>query len=1747
MSKKIFLLILFVFFLTKSEAQQLTSPISNASNYPGTNLEQIYAAVEDDLSGCITTAQFVLYTDPLLCATTPVQPPNLPLCESSLGSGSATFDFTLQTPIVLGTNISANYTVTYHLTQAAADGDTGAINPISAFLGTNGQTIYVRMEENASPLTYGTTSFQLIVNPLPVVVVSGPTAVCLNTTATITFTGTPNAVVTYNHDSSPNQTVTLNGSGTATVVSGPVLTSTTYNLVSIVNPATTCARTVTGSTTVGTTLPPTITTPSDYVVCDDSYNNDGFSCDFDLNTKINEITGGDSTIVVNFYETATSTTAIPLNVNYCSIVPGTQPLYVRAYTTGSPSCYATTTLNLIVKPLPLANPVISDYELCDDNNPGDAIETFTLNTKDTDIANGQLNVTISYYDSQPHATDQVTPLPNLHPNGSNPEQIWINISNDITGCSSVSSFNLIVNPLPPAVIPQTLFECSNGLTNQAAFDLTINEAVVTNGNASGLIITYYTSLIAAQNEDLIFQVAPLNYLGTDSETIYIRVEDNATGCYATTTQLLRVTQGPTAITPLALHYCDPNNDGFGVFNLNSTRAEIAGGTWPVTGVSITFHETQDDASIGAAPITDVTAYPNINLWTQTIYVRVYYTLTGCANYVQLQLIVDPTPEATVPNDYVQCDYTGAVGSESFDLTTTIPQVLGSLNPALNTVKFYTTLAEAQSGNFPITNLTNYINQIIWNPTLNAWIQTLYVRVETTLTGCYDIVALKLIVHPIPNSTQPNYPQYSLCDVNQSTPADIGFETFDLASQVAPILLGQTGMQVTFYPSLTAAQNGTGAITNLQYQNQIIYVQTLGIRITNVATGCYVISTMDIRVAPLPEPIPPTNSYTLCDDNQDGYSCDFDLTTLEADILQGAVYTLSFYETKTDAELGSPLPIKIDTTVPYCNINPFTQTLWVRAENPLTFCWNVMPIILNVTPSPIAPINLDAITVCDNDNNPYNFTTGIDLTQRTPDVVAQQPPLGSYDISYYTTQAAAEAGTSPIIPATNYVASTGATIWVRVEDNVTGCYNIGSFKIIINIPLQLTTPAPLSLCDDDATPNNQYHSFNLTIRDNAINQNTGYTVTYYPSLALAQAGGPTTITDFTAYTNSSPSVQTLGVVVTSAAGCQSITTLDIRVLPLPTPKDPSLATPAMIFPAQCETSTGSGVAQFDLTTNQGYIKNGDPNVTLHYFPSHTALENNTNEITTPTVALVGDPSIAGTTINLVQYVYIAVESTVFTGYNGRKCYKEVKQGFIVNPLPSVASIADYQICEADPSGVNDGKEQFDLTTQNSALLANNLTTPISSYSVMFYEDAALTLPINNPSAYLNTSSPQTIYVQITNTITGCESAVGQFNIVVNPKPLINYSMTDMKECDTDGVNNGTKLYTQSTTSPLPSLAGYVDAILGITQTAPTYIVEFYYNSQSDAQAGNSGNALTNLTTYEVQTGTYWVRVENTVTGCYQLDSFDVIIEKLAEPVISSTINSNIACVRWDTTTVTNGLVLDSGITAANYTYQWYADGIVIPAPAGTTVDYVVSDIPQSTTQITYTIKATSSMPPLLGCTSVVSPASTFTVIKSGPAGDISYNVSNAFENNQIITVTNSGYGLYEYSLDDGPRQTSPIFENVSLGSHTVYIWDVRDPNGYSCGVEQLTNVQAVDYPHYFTPNGDGIHDTWNIVGLGGQPNTKIYIFDRLGKLLKQISSTSAGWDGTFNGSPLPSDDYWFTVDYEETSLGKQFKSHFSLKR
>ena len=130
----------------------------------------------------------------------------------------------------------------------------------------------------------------------------------------------------------------------------------------------------------------------------------------------------------------------------------------------------------------------------------------------------------------------------------------------------------------------------------------------------------------------------------------------------------------------------------------------------------------------------------------------------------------------------------------------------------------------------------------------------------------------------------------------------------------------------------------------------------------------------------------------------------------------------------------------------------------------------------------------------------------------------------------------------------------------------------------------------------------------------------------------------------------------------------------------------------------------------------------------------------------------------------------------------------------------------------------------------------------------------------------------------------------------------------------------------------------------------------------------------------------------------------------------------------------------------------------------------------------------------------------------------------------------------YALDDGAWQDSNVFTGVEPGTHTVLVADLE-------GCTNLTiDVTVIDYPKFFTPNGDGFNDTWNIIGLN-QPDAKLYIFDRYGKLLKQLSATdqSKGWDGTYNGAQLPSTDYWFTIDFKENDQQKQFKSHFSLKR
>ncbi|KQC31379.1 T9SS type B sorting domain-containing protein [Flagellimonas eckloniae] len=145
----------------------------------------------------------------------------------------------------------------------------------------------------------------------------------------------------------------------------------------------------------------------------------------------------------------------------------------------------------------------------------------------------------------------------------------------------------------------------------------------------------------------------------------------------------------------------------------------------------------------------------------------------------------------------------------------------------------------------------------------------------------------------------------------------------------------------------------------------------------------------------------------------------------------------------------------------------------------------------------------------------------------------------------------------------------------------------------------------------------------------------------------------------------------------------------------------------------------------------------------------------------------------------------------------------------------------------------------------------------------------------------------------------------------------------------------------------------------------------------------------------------------------------------------------------------------------------------------------------------------------------------------------------------IEIVPLGDGDYEYAINGGEFQDDPQFFDVPPGENTVII---NDKNG--CGITEALPFLVVGYPKFFTPNGDGVHDSWNVLGIETLTAPSVYIFDRYGKLLKQLDTGSV-WDGTFNGRELPSSDYWFRLDYDRDDTGvvvaRSVRRHFSLVR
>ena len=1084
--------------------------------------------------------------------------------------------------------------------------------------------------------------------------------------------------------------------------------------------------------------------------------------------------------------------------------------------------------------------------------------------------------------------------------------------------------------------------------------------------------------------------------------------------------------------------------------------------------------------------------------TQTIYVRVESATiaTNCPTVVELLLIVEPTPQIEDPTPLEACDDASADGIAQFNLTDKASEILNGLDPMQYLVSYYESEANAQTATNAIANPQSYTNTTAFN-------QTVWVRVEdsNTVEGCFKVTSLDLIVNALPVLVTPS--PLELCDINTTGDEQEAF-TLELAN--AEILDGQTGITISYHPTQIDADNGTNALFS-PYVNTP-NPETIYVRGENDITGCHSTVTLTLRVNPLPSPEPNPTPITICDDDNDGFGV-FDLEIRTLEIINGELnVAITYHETLADANSGTNAIVG-----PYTNIAQDNQMIYVRSENTLTGCYSltVNTLELIVLPSPVVPTNILDYVICDSDGDGISQ---FDLSSKDTEILGSQDAL-DFTLTYHESQGDADTGTDPIINVGTYTnTSNPQTIYVRLVSNTNGCVSTGSFIIRVELPPTAILPDPLEQCDDlGESPGDEFTVFDLTVKDSEITGATpSWSVSYYETALDAQSQ-TNAIADPTAYTNTSvngqpANPQTLFVVVTDTnTGCVDFTTLTIRVLPNPTPT-PSSQLPVLEL---CDdTNTGDGQEVFDLVNTSNMevlIINGEGGVTASYYESEADALAGVNAI--------ADPTSYTNTDSPEQTIYVRVSNDI-TG-----CFTLVNFIVRVNPLPSVVGVTDFIACEVN----TDGFFGFDLTSKDQEVL--NGQDP-GVFTVSYHETQMDADNLANAlvSDYTNQTNPQQIFVAITNTITGCSISTQSFNLEVQEGAEANSDMEAIlyEICDdnmeTDGDTSNDSAQFDLSTQDLAILDG---------QDPANYTVS-YYVSLEDASLGV--NALPLL--YENQTNpqVIYARVDNDTpdgTGgdssiCFAIADLTLQVNPLPEFVLDP---EYILCVETNGSEVLNVPILDTGLSEGSYSFAWSLNGVLLGATGSS-----LTPIEGGSYSVTVTDLVT-------GCSNTASTV----VTESAPPTVVAELLTQAFADNHVIEAVATGPGDYEYSLDGGPWQDSGIFEGVSPGTRVI---TARDKIG--CGTATV-EVLVIDYPLYFTPNGDGNHDTWNITGIGTQPSAKIYIFDRYGKLLKQLSPTGQGWNGTYNGNLMPSSDYWFTVIYNEPSTGqrKEFNAHFTLKR
>lgn len=1289
--------------------------------------------------------------------------------------------------------------------------------------------------------------------------------------------------------------------------------------------------------------------------------------------------------------------------------------------------------------------------------------------------------------------------------------ITIPISN--TTCVIEDTVEVTLNSEQPAG-PISDYEICDDASNDGieTFNLsTKNGEILASVPTSNYLISYHYSSNEAQNN-----LNPINnpIQNTSSpQIIYVRILDIDNGCMAYASFNLVVNPVPVITGPQPLIVCDDaTSDGYTQIDLTQLNDEITNGN---SGLIVTYHYSQTDADSGDNPIPS--PYVNTNP-TEQIFIRVIDANTGCESTTSIEITVLNNPTINLdPQTINACEQDGD-GYDNFDLSSVVDTILDGLTGVSTT--FHTSYEDAQTGNNPIQDIENFENT-----TPN--VQTVYIRVVDDITGCVSISTIVLHTNILESGT--NIKDFFECD----DASNDGIADFNLENIGSAIINGLENVTITFYETEIDQTNQSNPIDQSILYEVIASPHQLFVTLGSVDCIYFTDINLIINPAVALQPFDPVN---YCDTDDDGFT-NIELATFDAYVSTGiANPNITYFLNETDAQDSENILPPFYTNIS----NP--QTIYVRVAAGTTGCYDISPLEISVVPAPTVNQPLD-IVICDDDEDAFYI---VDLDAKISEIVSNTNDL---NITFHNSEDEANTNTNALADTTAYNANT-QTVFARVESSITDCYTLISFEIIVNTEPVFTNISNFRNCETDG---NQTADFFFEDKDAEIlNGQTDKQVLYFKNASDA-ANRINIIDKTTAYVNqSNPETIHVRMENISDQSCFGLSSFVIEVgsVPIFTP-------PLNTF--LCDDRSNNGQESFDLNAIITEMSQNSPEtLTITFYKNLDDAESEQNQL----------PLDYTNTTN-PQQIYARVE-------NGTYCHAIAEFGLNVIQVPLVNSASALTECDTD----QDGSVSFDLTVSESEVLDIRQNDILVTYheTIEDVENNDITIP--NPDDYNNTSNPQTVYIRVTNTVSNCYVTI-PLDLIVNLPPSINTTTIEICDNDTDSYN----------------LLDAVEDLIG----SQTPVDLTFYSNLIDAQ--NSLNPLAPNYTYTSNNDTIFVNAINTNTGCSTIGSFNLVVNpspianqpsnlvgcdddfdsqlifnlgqqntfilgdqnpnqytvsyfELEEEAMGNTnaiqdlnynaFNQQTIYVRVEnnTTTCFNttsfSVIINRkpDITIPDQTVCLDNLPLVVSAETGFPDDTYLwsTNATSSETEITSTGTYSVTVTSIHGCQTT----STFNVIESEQA-IIEFTETVDFSNPNNITVTISGIGNYLYTLDHGVPQESNVFYNVSLGPHIIEIIDL---NGCANAVKEIV---IIDAPLFFTPNNDGYNDTWHITGVDQLEGTIVYIYDRYGKLIKTLTHSSPGWDGTYRGNNLPANDYWFVALVKKDEISFEVKRHFALKR